>query len=328
VTVEAALVLGVLVLVTLAAVGAVLTVVAAVRCTDAAREAARLAARGEPERGRAVAGRLAPSGAAVEITTSGDEILVVVTAAPVRPLPLQVGGRAVAVAEPESGPVPGPAGDEEPPAAGSGGADAVPGPNPSGAGREAGAGLLILSGTGLRRPRRRRRIARRATRRAPRRQAVGTGTNPAPRRPRDDAHAARRAVGCAPGGVGRGRPGVPADDSGVATVWGAAVAALLLAIAAVGVDVGSAVLARHRAEAAADLSALAAATDAALGERSACPRAEAVAAAMGSTVRRCTLDGWDAVAEVTVTRAFSLFGGSEAHARARAGPVERPDGGL
>jgi Flp pilus assembly protein TadG len=100
VTVEAALALAGLVLVTTLAVGAVAAVGASVRCTDAARELARLAARGEPDRGRAVAARLAPSGAQVVLTIRGDEATAEVTAAPVAALPLHIAGRAVAVLEP------------------------------------------------------------------------------------------------------------------------------------------------------------------------------------------------------------------------------------
>ena len=71
-----------------------------VRCIDAARELARLAARGEPDRGREIAGRLAPSGARIELVVRGDEVFAEVTAPAVPPLPLRVGGRAVAVLEP------------------------------------------------------------------------------------------------------------------------------------------------------------------------------------------------------------------------------------
>jgi hypothetical protein len=102
VTVEAALALGTLALVTALAVGAVATVGAAVRCTDAARELARLTARGEPARGRAVAAQLAPSGARIALTIRGDEATAEVTAAPVAVLPVNVTGRAVAVLEPDS----------------------------------------------------------------------------------------------------------------------------------------------------------------------------------------------------------------------------------
>lgn len=82
------------------AIGAVAAVAASVRCIDAARELARLAARGEPDRGRQVAGRLAPAGARIELVVRGDEVVAEVTAPPVPQLPLRVGGRAVAVLEP------------------------------------------------------------------------------------------------------------------------------------------------------------------------------------------------------------------------------------
>jgi len=100
VTVEAALALGSLAVVTALAIGAITAVGASVRCTDAARELARLAARGEPDRGRAVAARLAPTGASITLTIRGDEVTAEVSAAPVRALPVRVSGRSVAVLEP------------------------------------------------------------------------------------------------------------------------------------------------------------------------------------------------------------------------------------
>lgn len=100
VTVEAALALGSLAVVTALAIGAITAVGASIRCTDAARELARLAARGEPDRGRAVAARLAPSAASITLTIRGDEATAEVTAAPVATLPVRVTGRAVAVLEP------------------------------------------------------------------------------------------------------------------------------------------------------------------------------------------------------------------------------------
>ena len=99
-TVEAALALAGLVVFLAVAIGAIAAVAASVRCVDAARELARLAARGEPERGRAVAAQLAPSGARIELVVRGDEVTVEVSVSPAAPLPLQVGGRAVAVLEP------------------------------------------------------------------------------------------------------------------------------------------------------------------------------------------------------------------------------------
>ena len=100
VTVEAALALGSLAVVTTLAVGALTAVGASIRCTDAARELARLAARGEPDRGRTVATRLAPTDAQITLTIRGDEATAEVTAAPVPALPVRVSGRAVAVLEP------------------------------------------------------------------------------------------------------------------------------------------------------------------------------------------------------------------------------------
>jgi hypothetical protein len=96
VTVEAALALSSLALVTALAVGAVAAVGASVRCTDAARELARLAARGEPDRGRAVAARIAPAGAEIALVIRGDEATAEVVAAPLELLPVRVSGRAVA----------------------------------------------------------------------------------------------------------------------------------------------------------------------------------------------------------------------------------------
>ena len=113
VTIEAALALGTLALVTTLSIGAIAAVGAAVRGTAAARERARLAARGEPDRGRAVAARLAPSGAQIALTVRGDEATVEVTAAPVPVLPVRVTGRAVAVLEPDPV-VPEPAGRSGP----------------------------------------------------------------------------------------------------------------------------------------------------------------------------------------------------------------------
>ena len=99
VTVEAALALCALTVFLALALGALIAVAQTMRCADAARELARLAARGEPDRGRAVAARLAPSGAVLEVTQDGDTITALVSARLVGPLPLTVDGRAVAALE-------------------------------------------------------------------------------------------------------------------------------------------------------------------------------------------------------------------------------------
>jgi hypothetical protein len=98
--------LPVLLVVLATALWAVAAVGAQVRCTDAAAGAARAAARGEPAAEvAALARRLAPEGAAVEVREVGDEVHVHVGAR-VRPPgvvglpPLPVSGRAVALREP------------------------------------------------------------------------------------------------------------------------------------------------------------------------------------------------------------------------------------
>lgn len=92
--------------------------------------------------------------------------------------------------------------------------------------------------------------------------------------------------------------------------------AALIAVAGAGVQLGSAVSARHRAEAAADLAVVAVAAYAIEGAELACARAGVVATRMNVAVSVCRLDGWDAVLEVEAATPIGL-----AHARARAGPV-------
>ncbi|HKS45334.1 MAG TPA: TadE family type IV pilus minor pilin [Amycolatopsis sp.] len=82
VTVEAAIGLCAL----LVAAGLVFTGIAAVtgqlRCADAAREAARLIARGERQLGEQAVARIAPKGARLVVVTVGDEVTVEVRAEP------------------------------------------------------------------------------------------------------------------------------------------------------------------------------------------------------------------------------------------------------
>ncbi|MGZ6779547.1 MAG: Rv3654c family TadE-like protein [Mycobacterium sp.] len=94
-----------------------------------------------------------------------------------------------------------------------------------------------------------------------------------------------------------------------------AMIAVLLAIAVGGFRIGSAVIARHRAQAAADLSALAAAASVPEGAALACNRASVIAEAMSAGVVECRVDDLDVV--VTVRS-------GPARAAARAGPVDDP----
>lgn len=74
VTVEAALALTVLVVVLVSCLAGIGCVLSELRCADAAREAARLAARGDDAGARAAVGELAPSGAVLELAGTGDLI--------------------------------------------------------------------------------------------------------------------------------------------------------------------------------------------------------------------------------------------------------------
>lgn len=118
-TVEAALALCSLMVVLALAIGAVASVGAQLRCTDAAREATRLIVRGEPERARQAAAVIAPAGARVEVEMRGDEVTTTVSARVAGRLGgLVISGRAVGVLEPGVLAVAGPPG-----ASGEGGGD-------------------------------------------------------------------------------------------------------------------------------------------------------------------------------------------------------------
>lgn len=85
VTAEAAVVLPTLIVVMALLVGVVVAVGDQLRCVDAARSGARMAARGEPEaRVRDAASQVAPAGAEVAVVTAGGEVDVTVRLA-VRP---------------------------------------------------------------------------------------------------------------------------------------------------------------------------------------------------------------------------------------------------
>ncbi|MBL1077312.1 pilus assembly protein TadE [Nocardia sp. 2] len=102
-TVEAAIALVALVAVLIACVGMVLAASAQVRCVDAAREAARLAARGDEARAVSVARQVAPPGAVVTVRAEHELVVAVVTArTPL--LPLSLRAEAVAAREPEGEP--------------------------------------------------------------------------------------------------------------------------------------------------------------------------------------------------------------------------------
>jgi hypothetical protein len=102
VTVEAALALGALAVVFGMVLAGVTLVIGQVHCTDAAREAARLVARGEPGQAAEAVRRIAPADARHSVGSTGDEITVEVTAIPLSVLPgIRLRAAAYAVREPD-----------------------------------------------------------------------------------------------------------------------------------------------------------------------------------------------------------------------------------
>lgn len=94
---------------------------------------------------------------------------------------------------------------------------------------------------------------------------------------------------------------------------------VVVTVAMVGVRVGSAIIARHRAQGAADLAALAAAARLPSGPPAACDAALDVARAMGAQLADCTVAELDVVIAVVVEAGGPV--GGRAHASARAGPA-------
>jgi Flp pilus assembly protein TadG len=101
VTVEAALVLAVLMVVVAACLAGIGCVIAQMRCVDAAREAARLSGRGDSAAAAAAVASIAPEGAVLTVRFSGDTVTATVQVGAVsRLLPgVSVGASATAVKE-------------------------------------------------------------------------------------------------------------------------------------------------------------------------------------------------------------------------------------
>ncbi|MEV4311136.1 TadE family type IV pilus minor pilin [Actinocrispum sp. NPDC049592] len=99
VTVEAAIALCSLALVLYLALAGIAAITTHLRCVDAAREAARLIARGEPTLAQQAVAKIAPSNAHLSTTTDGDHIQVEISASTQLP-GLTVTGKAFAIAEP------------------------------------------------------------------------------------------------------------------------------------------------------------------------------------------------------------------------------------
>lgn len=103
---------------------------------------------------------------------------------------------------------------------------------------------------------------------------------------------------------------------------GAYAVVLLVSVTAGLAGVGSAVAARHRAQSAADLAALAGAGELAAGPQRACARSARLAAAMGTTLIDCTAEDLDVTVVVQAEPALAGWLLGPARAAARAGPVQ------
>ncbi|WP_316522716.1 Rv3654c family TadE-like protein [Kitasatospora brasiliensis] len=128
--------------------------------------------------------------------------------------------------------------------------------------------------------------------------------------------------------TGRAAAGGRGPDAGSATVWLLALAMLGTAVFGGTLAVGSVVAARHRAESAADLAALAAAGRMLLEPDGGCARAAGIAAAQGAGLVSCAVDrsadAVEVVAEAEVRGLPARLPLGPARGRARAGPVRAP----
>ena len=108
------------------------------------------------------------------------------------------------------------------------------------------------------------------------------------------------------------------DESGVAVVVAISLVAVLVFVAAISAGTVGVVLAHRRAQAAADLAALAAAATLQRGGDP-CAAASRIAGRHDAAVTRCTVDA-PSVVVATAVELPAALGGREVAARARAGP--------
>lgn len=111
-------------------------------------------------------------------------------------------------------------------------------------------------------------------------------------------------------------------DSGAASVLACLALAGLIAVTSLLVNVGAVVVARHRAQAGADLGALAAAGALDAGTEAACGRAVVVVRRMSGTVSSCEAAGWEVTVSVERNVSIGVLGTRTVRASARAGPVQ------
>jgi secretion/DNA translocation related TadE-like protein len=99
--------------------------------------------------------------------------------------------------------------------------------------------------------------------------------------------------------------------------------AVLITVTCAALYVGAAVIARHRAQAAADLASLAAAGRMPAGAGAACVTASHIATAMDTALTDCTVHGLDVLVTVDARVALGAWRVGPARAVARAGPADQ-----
>jgi secretion/DNA translocation related TadE-like protein len=99
----------------------------------------------------------------------------------------------------------------------------------------------------------------------------------------------------------------------------------LLAVTVLFGQVGAVIVQRHRAQAAADLSALVAAGALGGGVEAGCGQARELARRMRVRVRSCVVEEWDVTVAVEATVVLGPLGSRVVRATARAGPVTTED---
>ncbi len=114
------------------------------------------------------------------------------------------------------------------------------------------------------------------------------------------------------------------SERGAAAVLVVAMAGVLLLVGAATGVVGAIVAAHRRAQAAADLAALAGAQVLARHDGDPCGAAGSVAEVNGATLDSCTVEDADVVVEVVVSGPRWLGQDQDLSAAARAGPVALP----
>ena len=115
------------------------------------------------------------------------------------------------------------------------------------------------------------------------------------------------------------------DDSGLASVAAAGMVIVLVVLLGLVLALGSVAAARHRAEVAADLAALAGAAEGVRGREAGCARAAAVAAHATGRLVECSWSGWTLTVAVAAPCECPRRGRSDPIGRARAGPARGDD---